>query len=178
MERSRQLATMAAAAIVGAALVILWPRAELPPPKPSDPVQTSGAPSQAEQVEPPTTPSVPPARIEPPAADEPADPELVRTHALRARATLERLAAQAAQADDAPTRALGPRLIELAELAPEGSGDPQLQSTAALILGELAIRDQLAASSLDAAALIQELDALAAGWIGPTPDARPATPEL
>jgi len=179
----RQSSTMAAALLVGAALVILWPRPDTVPTLP-DP---GGQPGESGASEPiagePTAPAEPPPAypshptlVEPPSAAPVSDPEMLRSHLETAPKRWLQLAARAEVAADPRTRALAPRLHQLATMAPHAGPNPQLQASAALLLAELALVDDLAACSLGADALVTEIEAISTEWIGPAPVASDAAP--
>lgn len=166
MERARTLATMAAALLVGAAAVILWPRPQLPPalqPQPEPAPATTEEPSAASESASQTVHT------------QPDHLELLR-HLTGARAAWLDLAEQAEAAPDAATRALAPTLAGLAAMVPEAEPHPLLQPTAALLVAELQIADELEDSSLDATALLQEIRAIRALWIGELPVAATRDP--
>jgi len=179
----RQSATMAAALLVGAALVILWPRPDtvptLPdlnaqPSKPGTSEPVAGEPSGATEPSPahPSHPTL----VEPPSATPSADPERLRAHIEGAQKRWHQLATRAEAAPDARTRALAPRLHQLATMTPHADPHPQLQASAALLLAELALVDDLAASGLGTDALVAEIEAISAEWIGPVPVASDQAP--
>ncbi len=167
-ERSHQLATMAAALLVGAALVILWPR---PDPAPAlNILPTPGAEARDAPASPPAQPrQVQPRQIQPPAPQQVLDPSLLQAHVRSAGGAWLALARQAEAAPDQPTRALAPALHQLAAMAPQDQTHPPLQPTAALLLAELGLVEALEASSLDAGDLLAELRAIRSGWIGEMP---------
>ncbi len=165
MERLQQTATVVAALIVGAAVVILWPRPDPAPSSGQRPEAESTLPEAATTTAPPT----PPRPVQAPASEPVLDPSLLREHLEDAEAHWRALARQARGADDDDTRALAPRLEALAEQAPEGDPHFELQPAAAFLLAELAMVEELEASGLEAEEFLEELTAIREGWIGEGP---------
>ena len=160
MERHRALASMIAALLVGAAVVLLWPEPEPGAPAPHPQPLSQGERGAAEEQ-----PVEPVAEAPPP---PPNDTEL-RAH-LAAAPDLWLTLAELAEASDEPaTRALAPELRALAEQAPALEPHPTLQPTAAFLLAELRMAERLEGSGMILGEQQEELDTLVQRWLGTAP---------
>ena len=165
MEKLRLHASIASAMLVGAAVVMLWPRPDVAPAVPVPKADPLPPPEQeaAEQTTSPTNAATPDPT---PAAAPVLDDGLLRAHMDTARDRWEALARQAEGAEDPPTRALAPELRALAQAVPDSEPYPELQATVALLSAELGMVSKLEGSTLGADAMLEELRELERAWLG------------
>ncbi len=161
MERYGPISSFLAAALVGLALVVLWPDNPhlLTAPIPTEPVSKDAT----------TTPPVPPQRPAPPAPPPVASPTALRDHLRDAPERWLELAATLEDTDDPAIRALAPACRDLANRTPRVEPHPPLQAVTSLLLEERATIDRLRSLGFDTGSLGEEVDATVAHTVGRHP---------
>jgi hypothetical protein len=162
MDHHRTTASVLAALLVGAAVVLLWPEPEpqvLPPPEQASPHPQPRSPAETGDA----------AALDPHPPPSPPDDAMLRAHLAGAQDRWLALAAQAEASDDPATRALALELRALARQAPTLEPQPSLQPTAAFLLAERRTVKRLEGSGLELGALPEAVEALEYGWLGTMP---------
>jgi hypothetical protein len=163
MDHHRTTASVLAALLVGAAVVLLWPEPEpqvLPPPEQASPHPQPRSPAETGDA----------AALDPHPPPSPPDDAMLRAHLAGAQDRWLALAAQAEASDDPATRALALELRALARQAPTLEPQPSLQPTAAFLLAEFAMADRPELAGREFAELQESLDAMRTHWLGPDPE--------